>query len=652
MDSALSELLSGLGVLEAWFSSLGIASVRDVKWFWRDIHECLCELESWPGVSREDILRMQDIYLTCCARADLEQAVSVRTVVAARSSSSREVCLWRPTIAEHPDKKRARTLIPWRQSSQPVHASLIPSSRPAGDNAMPKKVRELFTLAVNHFLDLEALGVPPFDWSDEAAVASAEALIMSSASRCSPGHLAQVTSCLRRWIRYATEAKVSLANPGPAQLASFLREVSFGGPTAASGVFNSLAWCNKHLGANFVLDHFLTRSFKCHSLGHKSAQAAELQPWELLNLLAVTAELTGVPQVLGAFILSSAVSCILFRHFQRSTVVQVHEGPPPWIQFKCSMGKSRVQGARPAYEWAMPDLALGGFSLCQCLGRYFQDTHPSGAGYLWPALSLCASELWQLSEATSFCDRQMSRQQFLQCFRGFLCRALVPADKAATAGYNRLRRCMPTGGHHLGFSDSEAQAIGSWTEVPGGSGSASRQPAAKPMSRHYAGDKVRTSFLAKHRILEHVLRAFKNGSWPRAEGSNLLKPGCFLWQDLGAAGAQGEALDRPPALSAGSAAHDSSSEASSTDDEDSDASSGVADESAQFDWIQQGAKRHVVREVGFAGRPVPWCRDNSFVQDPAAKGSGVDVTSASAWCTKCFGRMPGPQAKQLRLQLE
>ena len=31
---------------------------------------------------------------------------------------------------------------------------------------------------------------------------------------------------------------------------------------------------------------------------------------------------------------------------------------------------------------------------------------------------------------------------------------------------------MPTGGHHFGFDESEAQAIGSWTEIPAGSGHA------------------------------------------------------------------------------------------------------------------------------------------------------------------------------------
>ena len=39
------------------------------------------------------------------------------------------------------------------------------------------------------------------------------------------------------------------------------------------------------------------------------------------NLVAVTRELTGSAQVVGLFVLMSAVSCIRFRHMQRSHFV-------------------------------------------------------------------------------------------------------------------------------------------------------------------------------------------------------------------------------------------------------------------------------------------------------------------------------------------
>ncbi|CAJ1432042.1 unnamed protein product [Effrenium voratum] len=152
---------------------------------------------------------------------------------------------------------------------------------------------------------------------------------MSSAAQASPEHLAPVTSSLKRWINIAQACNALIDDPGPAQLAMFLRQVSFGGPTAASSVFHALLWRNKHLGARFPLHHFLVQPCRCHHLGHKSRQAPELQPWELLNLLAVTRELTGTVQVAGLFVISSSVACIRFEHFQRSHA--------------CVQGKRRVQ---------------------------------------------------------------------------------------------------------------------------------------------------------------------------------------------------------------------------------------------------------------------------------------------------------------------
>ena len=258
MDPCLSELLVGRSVLRAWLAELGVTSCSDVRWLWSDANQCMCELESVTGVSREDILYMQDLYLTCAARAALEQGTAVRSIVASCMPGRRDVCMWKPQLAETP-AKRAKVLIPWRHSDQAVVPDMHSVRPRAGTPAAQKKLRELFLLAAEHFLDFRALGLAPVNWQDEESIAAAERLVMSSASTCSAGHLSQVTSCLRRWIKAAAENQHSISNASPAQLAAFLHKVSFGGPTAASGVFSALAWCNKHLGAMFPLDHFLTR---------------------------------------------------------------------------------------------------------------------------------------------------------------------------------------------------------------------------------------------------------------------------------------------------------------------------------------------------------------------------------------------------------
>ena len=57
-------------------------------------------------------------------------------------------------------------------------------------------------------------------------------------------------------------------------------------------------------------------------------------------------------------------------------------------------------------------------------------------------------------------------------------------------------------------------------------------------------------------------------------------------------------------------------------------------------WIQQGSKTHVVKSLDDDSRPVPWCRDFSFQQDPRRSGQGLGTTSKNHFCQRCLSRMP------------
>ena len=517
------------------------------------------------------------------------------------------------------------------------------------------KLRELFKLIITHFVDVTALGFAAPAWDDEEAVARVESVVMASASRSSSHHLGFIASSLRRWLKFCGENSFDAGMPSPKTLALFLRSVANGGPTAACSMFQALSWCNKHCGAQFPLQHWLVQPFKNHSPGHKPSQAPELQPWEFINLIAVVRELTGSVQVAGLFVLSAAVSCIRFAHFQRSKLVQLHPGPPPWLEFLCTQGKRRVKGSRPPYNWALPEVSFQDFSLVHSLHSYLTSCHPPGAEFLWPALSLRASELWQLCEETGFvASKRMSRSQFMELFRGFLCRCLVQPDQASRAGFNRLRRFLPTGAHALQFSDAEAQAIGSWVEIPGGSrGSGSTPVASNPMSRHYAGDKIRSSWRAKQRVIDAVLRDFRRGTWPREANTSLLKPGCFCWSQVQASPSAPEVVGPQLADVATSALplcddDDSSSEAVSVASGASSVLSEVSSGLDDLEWFVQGHKRHVVQELDPLHRKVPWCRESAFQQDPSAVGSGLDQSAFEDWCSRCLQRMPRQQAQSIR----
>ena len=203
---------------------------------------------------------------------------------------------------------------------------------------------------------------------------------MKGASSASAAYIATATSSLRRWIRFASER---------------FREVALGGPTAAASVYQSLSWLDKKFGIGWPLQHFLVCPYKLLSSGHASKQAKELEPWEFLNLVTLAEELTGPCRTVVAFVLQSAVSCIRFAHVKRSRLIAVHAG---WLEYECSMGKSRQGGRRPPYRWACPEVCRGSFSLVETLQQFHEEVAHPKATFLWPAIQLSSEHLWQILE--------------------------------------------------------------------------------------------------------------------------------------------------------------------------------------------------------------------------------------------------------------
>ena len=179
MEASMAELLVAHQKLESCLFSLGI----------RNVLGCPLVLARWQRLSlRTGELRggvtfgHSGLISDPCGTCQLGRVLRCDPWWNHVYSSVRDVCLWKSLAAENP-VKRQKTLIPWRQSSQLVpvcYAKCPPFQR---------KVCELFRLAVTHFLDLPALGLTPVHWDDEASIVAAESLAMSSASRCSTGHL-------------------------------------------------------------------------------------------------------------------------------------------------------------------------------------------------------------------------------------------------------------------------------------------------------------------------------------------------------------------------------------------------------------------------------------------------------------------------------
>lgn len=276
-----------------------------------------------------------------------------------------------------------------------------------------------------------------------------------------------LTSAIRRWVRFAEEQDSSVRTPTPLQLPEFLRKVGNGGPTASSSMFQALKWFEQNMGTKFHTEHYLIRPHRFHHPTHSGVQKAELEPWEFINLLLLAANSRGTKQLLVAFLLQSAVSCVRFEHFQRSTLTGGNED---WLQFCCSQGKSRKKGARPKYDWAtaMPEVLYKGFSLVAIMRDFLKHEALPTATYMWPALVLSAEDLWQVSDTTPFSiAKPMSRARYLELLRGILIEVGLPHESARGAGYNRLQRFLPTLGSCLQFQPDSLQAIGNWQEIRG-----------------------------------------------------------------------------------------------------------------------------------------------------------------------------------------
>ena len=135
------------------------------------------------------------LYDMCLTTARVHQTAAVRHLVEERTSSAVPRRSRRPGTEVAKPATTARMLLPWRESLSPVPPLGCIQQRgvQASNGKQQRKVRELFMLAVSHFVDLIALGIKVSSWQNEAEVAAAEVLVMSAAARASVGHLTSVS---------------------------------------------------------------------------------------------------------------------------------------------------------------------------------------------------------------------------------------------------------------------------------------------------------------------------------------------------------------------------------------------------------------------------------------------------------------------------
>lgn len=683
LEERLKKLLADLpeDVVRA-VEGLGVQTTGDFHHLWASSQACFTELEAkvgrglttteamkvavaWTGARRESLRAVESLAARVAQERQSSVSVSSRTV----QGDAREVVA--PAVAASRAAK-VRKLFP---TGLPVAAApLVTQAARADGNARAEaarqhKVDQLFQVALENILNLEELGTTLEKLADPMELQRVKDVAMAGASRLSVQRLGALLSAYRRWQRFCEARQLDARAPSPMAVAEFLKGVAMGGPTAASGMHACLKWFATNLGANFQVEHWATRHFRFHSVNHTGRQAPELEPWEFINLALMMSRAHGTHQVILAQLLMVAMSCIRFEHLQRSKFV-AQLGPG--LEFFCGQGKSRKQGARPGYKWCMPPLVLAGQSVAQVLYDFYAHELPQDVEFLLPALALEPEDLWEVTEMTPFLtNKAMSRARFLELLRGALCQIGVDFPQAQAATFNRLRRFVPTMANLMELPDLDLQAVGNWCEVPSGGGrdpSSKKPRGATPMGVHYAGSRVSRSLQVKSRCVDRLMHLFnhKKGELAMSE-AGLLCRDAWTWPEVAALhqllpevpekevldGQQGaievapgalDPVDCPalPTVSAGDGSGtDSSSSASDESADGCDLEGVLADDGAAEDmpWLVQGRKTHLIREET-DGRPVPWCRDFAYAQDPSERGRGLTVLSRDSFCQRCLGRMP------------
>ena len=669
---------------------LGIQTAGDFHHFWPSANKCYEELESIIGakIEAQEAMRIA-VAWTNARRASQQATAALGLEIAQERQSSvggppRHVSLVAPAVElkEGPSSNKVRKLTPSGLRA-PLQAPLVThvaalDVHAKEDAAKQAKLDQLFVLVVEHVVDLAELKMSAASLADPMMRKNFKTTLMAGAARLSGQRLGALASALKRWLKYcATHGKDS-RDPGPLVLADFLREVSSGGPTAASSMHASLRWYADNFGAAFCMDHWAVKHFRFHAVHHTGKQAPELEPWEFINLTILMARVQGSHKLLVAFILMVATGCIRFEHVQRSRLLRVHGA---WLEFECSQGKARKQGARPGYRWGVPQVTMNGHHVTKVLQEFFLHEFPPDHKFLLPALALSAEDLWEITEATPFItNKPMSRARFLEVMRGALVQIGVDFAQAQAATFNKLRRFMPTMANVMELPDLDLQSVGNWTELPAGGG---RDPSARkprgvlPMGVHYAGSRVLRSLQVKQRCVDRLMALYqrKRGELAMNEKGFLCRD-AWQWAEVAAlhqsfpeevtplakTESLGEIEVEPGALDGVEQPDNQVTELplkeeaeQSSSDSSTDESSSASDESAdghdlcgvladgtapeELSWMKQGKKLHLVREE-VEGRAVPWCRDFAFQQDPAERGRGFTLTPRVDFCQRCLGRVP------------
>ncbi|CAE8627868.1 unnamed protein product [Polarella glacialis] len=341
------------------------------------------------------------------------------------------------------------------------------------------------------------------EWHAETQLKTADSLDMRDLwikrlDGCAMTGLRAALGTFKRWTKWCVLKEVPPFKPTAVQMASFLRQVSHGGPCATVGVARSLGWLSRTLKVDFALERDLVIPWGKVQKFHTPRQVTPFQLKVAIHLeTIVSCDNLFVAQVAaGALVI--ILGTVRYRHIQRSMLLP---SSAHMLRGVCSQGKARIGGMRPGFAWLMPLVGFTGVRVGEHVCRIIQQVHTllgsEGATYL-----LCdfGPRGKDVMSADCFNNCALSYAKFTAALRRVLQLhpLRMPADEAAQATTYFGRRVMPSIAGLLSLEPSEKAALSNWKDISDEGVSGHRQRTLlQSMPVRYDGTKLVQAAKAK-----------------------------------------------------------------------------------------------------------------------------------------------------------
>jgi hypothetical protein len=448
--------------------------------------------------------------------------------------------------------------------------------------------------------------------------------------------IAKRVSCFKRWATYSAShlpSDTDILHPDSQSMIKFLASVSKAGPAAAADCFKLLQWWKTTVGVPLPLLDPAVSSWSTRDPEYSLQQRTPLPIFVFVQALKLAQSAVGTISRFAKFVLLLLMACLRYKHLNISMRLRIVND---FLRGTCPRGKRRVQGSRPAFDWACPlGLAKDKPILAELviLQQEFREKLGKEPGFVIPDIVLDPNG--KVSSSSKILLQPMPLPKFIRVLQSFCLACGMDQATAKNVTSYGLRRFLPTVAGSVKLPEHLAEAIGDWQQ------SASAKAAPQSMSTRYNDDKVLMAADVKARLLMCIGQKVKqlqsaDISWNELRAAYVWEDVC-RWQLPTFQNCHQEP-QVPPAPSAVAKVEVQASE-SESEDSASTSDSDSADDEEAIEWFRQskGGKHHLIQGVQDSCL-VPWCRSAPFGTLHAERGSGADASFD--WCTTCVHRCP------------